>query len=480
LKNGVHLITYPDSLGRNIPELHRFLISRLGSALAGVHLLPFYPSSADRGFAPVSYREVDEHFGSWEDVEALGEDFELTVDFMVNHISAQSSWFLDWKDRGADSLWADLFIPVDSLYPRGIPAEDRKKIYTRKPRDPWTQVEFSDGTVLNVWCTFSEEQIDINVFSQIGRDWLRKELTALCRCRGVKTVRLDAAGYATKKPGTRFFFEEPEIIELFDRCRTVVSPFGVELLPEVHEHHSYQERLAGWGLPVYDFALPMLILYACYAKDAAPLFRWLEKSPRNCITTLDTHDGIGVVDAVDLLTEDQIDFTVKALYEKGSGVNRRYSSEAYGNLDLYQINCTYYSALGENDDAYLAARAIQFFAPGIPQVYYAGLLAGSNDISLVEKTRQGRDINRHSYSIEEAERELQRPVVRRLVNLMEFRNTHGAFSGNHIEVTLEAKGEKLHIRRWNGMQSAALSVELHSFRAEIDISGPDGQASFDI
>jgi len=480
LKNGVHLITYPDSLGLNIPELHRFLISRLGTSLVGVHLLPFYPSSADRGFAPITYREVDECFGSWEDVEALGEDFELTVDFMVNHVSARSSWFLDWKDRGSDSPWAGLFIPVDSLYPHGVPEEDRMKIYTRKPRDPWVPVAFSDGTVHNTWCTFSEEQIDIDVFSRTGRKWLHEELTALARRGGVKTVRLDAAGYATKKPGTRFFFEEPEIIELFDCCRSVVSPLGVELLPEVHEHHSYQERLAGWGLPVYDFALPMLILYACYAKDASPLARWLEKCPRNCITTLDTHDGIGVVDVADLLSEDQIDFTVESLYGKGSSVNRRYSSEAYGNLDLYQINCTYYSALGEDDDAYLAARAVQFFAPGIPQVYYVGLLAGLNDIGLVEKTRQGRDINRHFYSIEEAEEELQRPVVKRLMKLMEFRNTCKAFEGNHIEVILEAEGERLHIRRWNGAHSASLSVDFRLFRTEVDFSGPDGQSSFDI
>ncbi len=478
LKNGVHLITYADSLGKNIPELHGFLKNRLSDALVGVHLLPFYPSSADRGFAPITYREVERGLGTWDDVEAMGADFDLMADFMVNHVSALSLWFLDWIEKGSDSRWDGLFLPVDRLYPEGVPAEDRDKIYTRKPREPWIPVTFADGTTRDIWCTFSEEQIDIDVFSPTGRAWLEDELKALCSHPGIRMVRLDAAGYATKKPGTRFFFEEPEIIELFERCKTIAEPFGVELLPEVHEHHSYQERLAGWDMPVYDFALPMLLLHAIYSGSGEPLANWLNSCPGNCITTLDTHDGIGVVDVVDLLTEEQIEYTVNALYQKGSNVNRRYSSSSYGNLDLYQINCTYYSAVGEDDDAYLAARAIQFFAPGIPQVYYVGLFAGSNDVDLVERTRQGRDVNRHGYSIDEAEKELRRPVVKRLLKLMEFRNVHPAFGTNEIEVTLEEDGHVIQIDRRSGEHTASLVVDFSRPHAQISTSSPDEQVNF--
>lgn len=480
MKNGVHLITYADSLGKNIPELHSFLKKNLTRAVVGVHLLPFYPSSADRGFAPITYRSVERSFGSWDDVESLGDDFELTVDFMVNHVSALSEWFIKWKEEGPGSQWEGLFIPVDRLYPKGVPDEDRQKIYTRKPRDPWVPVTFAHGITRNTWCTFSEEQIDIDVFSETGRTWLEEELAELCNHRGIRTVRLDAAGYATKKPGTRFFFEEPEIVELFNRCKSIVRPFDVELLPEVHEHYSYQEKLAGWDMPVYDFALPMLLLYALYSGNGKPLADWLEKCPRSCITTLDTHDGIGVVDVVDLLTGEQIDFTVNALYEKGSNVNRRYSSSAYGNLDLYQINCTYYSAVGEDDDAYLAARAVQFFAPGIPQVYYVGLFAGANDIDLVERTRQGRDINRHGYSLEEAGTELERSVVQRLLKLMEFRNTHPAFGNNELKVSLDDDGKILRILRSEGAYKAELKVDFSRGKAEISSRGPGGQENFRI
>jgi sucrose phosphorylase len=77
----------------------------------------------------------------------------------------------------------------------------------------------------------------------------------------------------------------------------------------------------------------------------------------------------------------------------------------------------------------LAARAIQFFTPGVPQVYYVGLLAGENDQSAAEKTGDGREINRHNYSIDEVERDLQRPVVQRLQRLIRFRNEYDAFDG---------------------------------------------------
>jgi sucrose phosphorylase len=145
-----------------------------------------------------------------------------------------------------------------------------------------------------------------------------------------------------------------------------------------------------------------------------------------------------VVDVVDLMTQEEIDRTIEGLYEKGSNIKRIYSGADYQNLDIYQVNCTYYSALENNDDSYLAARALQFFCPGIPQVYYVGLLAGSNDIELVERTKNGRDINRHGYDLDEIDREIQRPVVQRLLRLMTFRSYYPAFDGTFkIEATPE-------------------------------------------
>ena len=102
---------------------------------------------------------------------------------------------------------------------------------------------------------------------------------------------------------------------------------------------------------------------------------------------------------------------------------------------MHQLNCTYFSALGADDDRYLAARAIQLFARGVPQIYYVGLLAGTNDTAAVERTGEGRAINRHDYGADEIESALRRPVVGRLLELIRLRNSHPAFDGTlRVEV----------------------------------------------
>ena len=150
-------------------------------------------------------------------------------------------------------------------------------------------------------------------------------------------------------------------------------------------------------------------------------------SPMKQFTTLDTHDGIGVVDVKDILSDEEIDYTSNELYKVGANVKRKYSSAEYNNLDIYQINSTYYSALGDDDKKYFLARLIQAFAPGIPQVYYVGFLAGKNDLELLEKTKEGRNINRHYYTSEEIAEEVMRPVVQALLKLFTFRNQSAAF-----------------------------------------------------
>jgi len=148
-----------------------------------------------------------------------------------------------------------------------------------------------------------------------------------------------------------------------------------------------------------------------------------------------------------------------------------YNTKAYKNLDIYQVNCTYYSALGNNDDVYTVARAVQMFAPGIPQVYYVGLLAGKNDIELVESTKNGRDINRHSYMIEEFSREIERPVVQKILKLIRFRNEFPAFTG---ECETSSNGSVLTIKRVNGGYVAELVADMKSYACSIRYSGPDG------
>ncbi len=428
-RNGCQLITYADSLGGNLSALRTALDGPLGDAVVGVHLLPFYPSSGDRGFAPLTFDEVDEAFGSWADIEKLTERYDVMVDFVANHLSRRSPYFLDYLEKGSSSAYADLFLRPESLSPTGsISPQDLAKIYTRKPRAPFIEVQFADGTKQNVWCTFGEEQIDLDWRSEVTRALARQWLEGLAE-RGIRFLRVDAFGYAVKKLGTSCFFVEPEMWEVLGLIRDAVANAGIELLPEVHAEYQLQHAIERHGYYAYDFCLPMLVLHGLFSGDSAPLKHWLATCPRRQFTTLDTHDGLPVLDVAGLLDEAQIKATTDALFARGGNVNRRYSSAEYDNLDIYQINCTYYSALGEDDAAYLLARAIQFFTPGIPQVYYVGLLAGVNDLDKVELTRAGRDINRHDYTDHEIRDAVQRDVVQQLLALMRFRNTCSAFNG---------------------------------------------------
>lgn len=440
LRNQIQVISYPDSLGKNLQELHYVLNRYFSGAVSGIHILPFYPSSADRGFAPITYYEVDPAFGTWKDIELINDDYDLMIDFMVNHISRQSKYFVDFLENGQNSEFADLFLRLGKLSQgKEILEEDLGKVYTRKPRAPFQEIQRPDGSMETLWCTFDFEQIDVDINSPKTRELFRDFLIFLSRKRP-GFIRMDAVAYTTVEIGTSCFFLEPQIWDVIDMLKGFVSPFGVRIVPEVHGHYTYQLKLAENGYWAYDFSLPMLVLHTLYHHTNRRLINWLKICPRRQITTLDTHDGIGVVDVEDLMSPSEIEKTVKGLYEKGSNVKPVYSSAEYRNLDIYQVNCTYYSALEENEDAYIAARTLQFFTPGIPQVYYMGLLAGKNDVALVEATRNGRDINRHNYHLDEIHEAVQQPVVQRLTRLMEFRNRYKAFDGTlTIEDSPESK-----------------------------------------
>jgi len=363
-RNQVQLITYPDSLGGDLKALHRLLSTHLAGLFpGGVHILPFFPSSADRGFAPMTYLEVEPAFGDWAHIRRIAADYPLVADLMVNHISRQSRYFQDFARRGRGSEYADLFITLDKIWPDGHPpAEDVAEIFLRKPEHPFSDIIIQEtGETERLWTSFGvrdwSEQIDLDVHSAATRELLTEFLVHLGR-QGIKIVRLDAVGYVIKKPGTSCFFVEPEIYDFMDWIRGVAASADIEILPEVHAHYSIQFRLAAHGFWVYDFVLPMLILHTLLARDARKLADYLRICPRRQVTMLDCHDGIPVQpDVDDILTLDESKTIVDRLVAAGANLNRLLSSEKrHGDFDAHQINCTYYSALEADDDAYLTAR----------------------------------------------------------------------------------------------------------------------------
>ena len=478
-RDGVQLITYADRFGGTLRGLKDLLDGPLSGVFEGVHILPFFTpfDGADAGFDPVDHTEVDPRLGSWDDVRAIGADHTLMVDMIVNHVSADSPEFRDVVARGAESPHLGLFLTMSDVYPSGADEQELVGIYRPRPGLPFTPMTLGSDKRL-VWTTFTSQQIDINVDDPAGEAYLDRVLATLAD-GGVSMIRLDAAGYAVKRAGTSSFMT-PQTFEFIDALTAKARALGITVLVELHAHFERQVAIGARVDRVYDFALPPLLLHALYTGRPDALRHWLDVRPMNAVTVLDTHDGIGVIDVgadqmgehrPGLLTPAEVDALVDGIHSHAREQSRKASGWAASNVDVYQVNCTYYDALGCDDAAYLLARAVQFFTPGIPQVYYVGLLAGTNDMELLGRSGVGRDINRHYYTREEIDRDLTRPVVRALLNLINLRNTHPAFEG-----TFEAggQGSSLVLTWTHGDSSAVLEADLAARTARITVTDAAG------
>ncbi|MBI5721907.1 MAG: sucrose phosphorylase [Burkholderiales bacterium] len=476
MKNQVQLITYVDRLGGGgIDDLRRLLAGPLDGLFGGVHLLPFFNpiDGADAGFDPIDHTQVDPRLGDWAAVKRLASETEVMADVIVNHVSTGSPQFRDFSERGSASPWSGLFLTYDAVFPKGASAADLLTLYRPRPGLPFTVSTLANGERRILWTTFTPQQADIDVEHPSGRAYLSGILHRLSE-NGIRMVRLDAVGYAIKKPGSSCFML-PQTLDFIAAFAAEAEALGMEVLVEIHSHYRRQIEIARRVDWVYDFALPPLVLHAFRFETARPLKAWIGERPDNALTVLDTHDGIGIIDigadAADreglpgLVPAQELDALVEHIHAASGGQSRRATGAAASNLDLYQVNCTFYDALGRDDNKLLMARAVQFFMPGIPQVYYVGLLAGENDMDLLARTGVGRDINRHYYSREEIDAALARPVVRSLIELIRLRNTHVAFGG---VFTLLPTGDQMLAMQWRHGE-ATLVLEADFARAEFRI-----------
>lgn len=468
MKNAVQLITYANRFGDGtIASMTDMLRTRFEGVYEGVHILPFFTpfDGADAGFDPIDHTQVDSRLGSWDDVTELSLTHEIMVDTIVNHMSWQSHQFQDVIVKGEESPHARMFLTMSSVFPDGATEEELAGIYRPRPGLPFTHYTWGGATRL-VWTTFTPQQVDIDTDSQEGWDYLLSILDRLAASH-VQDIRLDAVGYGAKEAGTSCFMT-PKTFDLIGRIKTEAAQRGLETLIEVHSYYKKQIGIASKVDRVYDFALPPLLLHTLFTGDTSALAHWIEVRPNNAVNVLDTHDGIGVIDIGSdqldrslkgLIPDEAVDSLVTTIHANTHGESAAATGAAASNLDLYQVNSTYYSALGCNDQHYIAARAVQFFLPGIPQVYYVGALAGANDMELLATTNNGRDINRHYYSVAEIDRNLERPVVRALNALCRLRNTLDAFNG---EFSCTADGERSITLNWtaaDGASTASLNFE---------------------
>lgn len=468
---GPQLITYVDRLAGDLTGLRALLTGPLTGAFTGVHVLPFYTpiDGADAGFDPTDHLSVDARLGTWDDLAAIAGTHAVMADIIVNHVSDESPQFLDWVERGAGSAFDGMFLTFASIFPEGATEADLTAVYRPRPGLPLTRLRTADGRLHLVWTTFTPHQVDIDVEHPAGWSYLRSIVERLAAA-GVRFVRLDAVGYAIKRAGTSCFML-PETFEFVDRLADELRRHDITVLVEVHGHHRMQIDIAERVDLVYDFALPPLLLDALYRGDTGPLRGWLAIRPHNAVNVLDTHDGIGVIDIgadptdpdrPGLLAPELLSELVEEMHRRSNGTSRLATGAAASNLDLYQVNCTYFDALGGDEDRYLIARLVQCLLPGIPQVYYVGLLAGRNDLELLRRTGVGRDINRHHYASEEVVEALGRSVVQRLLRLLRWRAAHPVFDADPTTAFSvgEAADHELHLVWDDGLHRVEVRIDL--------------------
>lgn len=272
-------------------------------------------------------------------------------------------------------------------------------------------------------------QMDLNIQSPLVWDYYDDTLKTLASY-GAKIVRLDAFAYAPKEPGAKNFLNDPGTWDLLGKVQELADKYGLTLLPEIHASYSEKiyELLANKGYMTYDFFLPGLIIDALERNNGDRLVSWakeIQAKEIRVVNMLGCHDGIPLLDLKGLVPEEEIQTLIDTIVKRGG-----YVKNLHGQKNMYyQVNATYYSALGEDDKKMLLARALQLFMPGKPQVWYLDLFVGKNDHEAVERAGEGghKEINRSNLTLDHIDQQLQLDVVKRQIEMLQFRNEFQAF-----------------------------------------------------
>ncbi len=311
-------------------------------------------------------------------------------------------------------------------------------------------------------------QMDLNIKSDLVWEHYRNTLKSLSGY-GARIVRLDAFAYAPKEPGKKNFLNEPDTWDVLEKVKKLADEFGVSLLPEIHA--SYKEKIyetvANKGYMTYDFFLPGLLIYAIEHKDGEVLAKWaneIQEKKIRVVNMLGCHDGIPLLDLKGILSDEDIEDMIQTIVGRGG-----YVKDLHGAKNMYyQVNATYYSALGDDDKKMLFARAIQLFMPGKPQIWYLDLFAGKNDHEAVKRAGTGghKEINRTNLSLEAINDAMNKDVVKKQLELLRFRNTNPAF-GFDAKLDIKTEGKVMTFTWENAGNKATLVADFEDYSFEI-------------
>ncbi len=314
--------------------------------------------------------------------------------------------------------------------------------------------------IISAVCSKSEYlgQMDLNARSELVWEFYDEVLRKLSEY-GARIIRLDAFAYLHKEPGQPNFFNRPGTWDYLQRLQGIAQKYDLTIFPEIHAEYGagIHEEIAQEGYPIYDFFFPGLVIDALERGRNKALLRWIKDIQAKGLQTINMlgcHDGIPVLDLRGkqvngtyrrgLLSDEHIDATIERIMDRGGLTKNLYDADGK-KIDYYQINATFFSALGEDERKLRLARAIQMFMPGVPQVWYLDLFAGTNDYAAAEResTAGHKEINRTTLTTIDIESGLKRPIVLDQIELIRLRNSSPAFEGN-MEI-IETEPHRLHI-----------------------------------
>ncbi|MEE2891034.1 MAG: sugar phosphorylase [Pseudomonadota bacterium] len=486
-EHDVAIITYANTL-RVVGEaplgtLRRFLRDHLAGLVSTVHVLPFYPWSSDDGFAVIDYYGVDPSLGTWADVEALADDFAVMADLVINHVSRESLWFIDFvSDRDPGRNY---FITA--------PLETDVSAVVRPRATPLLVPIHTYRGLRHVWATFSDDQIDLD-FS--NPDVMAEIVRVLCFLlqNGARVLRLDAVAYLWKELGTACI-HHPNTHRVVRALRgisdLVCDPQTdpVVLITETNVPHEENISYFGSGDEahmVYQFALAPLTLHALITGHSRVFMRWLDDladPPAGCtfFNFTASHDGIGLRPAEGLLTDEEVDALVDHVRAMGGFVSMR--STAGGGERPYEVNVALFDVLagtieGGADafqiERFLVSQILTLSLRGVPALYIHSLLATGNDLAGVERTGRTRSINRPHVDLADVEADLvdmstaRAQVFAALTRVLRVRQRESAFSPNTTQTVRVISDALVTFRRGEGAAAVFVIVNVSDMIRTLD------------
>lgn len=450
-ESDVVLITYADTIRRAdekpLVTLHEFLTDCLADTVSAVHILPFFPYSSDDGFSVMDYLAVNESHGTWEDIERIAGDFKLMADLVINHMSARSRWFENFRKRVDPGK--DYFFEAS--------LQDDLTAVVRPRTSPLLNPVMTEDGERYVWCTFSEDQVDLN----FANPKVLIEFIAIIRRyleRGVILFRLDAVAFLWKEPGTPSIHLQ-QTHELIKILRLLIEHHSPQAVVITETNVPNRENLTYFGNAneahaIYNFSLPPLLIHTLVTGNCRHLKTWLMSMPPAQMGTtylnfIASHDGVGLRPTDGLLSEDERQGLINTMESFGGKVSYRRTED--GRDQPYEMNIALYDALkgtvrGGADhwqlQRFLCAHTVMLALEGIPAFYIHSLLATENDYERAEHTGRLRSINRGQWNLDAIESELANPLshhsqaFKELKRLIAIRRRQPAFHPNATQFTL--------------------------------------------